>query len=130
MTKPPQHVRIAKKADLAELSNIRRSVVGFLRQHNAADDLVDDLSLVVSELASNVIEHTDSDTILVVVERTASDWVIDVADAESIPGLDDLSAPDPSMITGRGLFVVQSLVDSMKIVDEGGSFVVRCRRSV
>ena len=52
-------------ADTAELSEIRRRVRAYVTDAGGGDDIADDLELVVSELATNVIEHTTSPTLTV-----------------------------------------------------------------
>ena len=61
------------------------------------------------------------------VSRTPSDWVVDVADVGDLSILDDVALPAMSQPTGRGLFVVSSIVDEIKIVENGASYLIRCR---
>lgn len=97
---------------------------------NAGGDsgIADDLELVVSELATNVIEHTSSSTITVAIERTRTAWVIEVADVEDTSLLDDVSLPPATSLTGRGLFVVRSLVDTLEVIETATAFAMRCMR--
>lgn len=101
-----------------------------MQARGAAPDLVDDFELAVSELATNVLRHTDSDSIGVAVRRIGGDWVLDVADAERVPPLDSVELPAPSQITGRGLFVVISVMDNVGVATIDGTQVVRCIRSI
>lgn len=117
-------------ADTSQLSDIRRRVRDYVTAAGGDGDLADDFELVVSELATNVIEHTSSPTLRIRVERTPADWILDVSDVEDSHILDDVTLPDEREITGRGLFVVASLVDEVSIVDDGHRHAVRCRRAV
>ena len=121
-------LRLHVPAEASELSGIRRNV----RSHVAASgdhaEVADDLELVVSELATNVIEHTESPTLTITLERIDDDWVLEVSDVDDLDILDDVALPDPGEISGRGLFVVAALVDEIRIVDDGGRRALRCRR--
>ena len=121
-------LRLHVPADTSELSGIRRSVRRYVTESGGGDGVADDLELVVSELATNVLEHTDSHTLTIILERTGDDWVLDVADVDDLDILDNVSLPDQDQIAGRGLFVVASLVDDLRIVEDGGRCALRCRR--
>lgn len=124
------HVKIVAPARTEDLLTIRRTARRFVEALGADDDVADDLELVVSELTTNVIRHTDSTTITVVLRRTTTEWLLDVADAERLPPLDELPIPAPDDPTGRGLIVVQALVDRVELVDVDGRHVVRCVRAI
>ena len=53
--------------------------------------------------------------------------MVDVADVGDLSILDDVALPEMSQPTGRGLFVVSSIVDEIKIVEIGASYLIRCR---
>ncbi len=110
------------------LSSVRHTIREFLGRHAAAADLINDLELATSELATNVIRHTDSNSISLAIARIDRGWRLDVADAERIPALDRLVLPPPSQPTGRGLLVVAAVMDEVTIVDVDGICVIRCLR--
>jgi anti-sigma regulatory factor (Ser/Thr protein kinase) len=76
-----------------------------------------------------VIEHTTAATISVLMERDATGWTIQVAHVDDASMLDNLSLPDATSLTGRGLFVVSSLVDTLEVIDTDNVRAVRCVRS-
>ena len=123
-------LRAVLPASPEELGPVRAAVREFMKGHDATPDLVEDFELAVSELATNVIRHTDSDTISLVLTRRSTDWVLDVADAERVPPLDSIELPEPSQATGRGLFVVMSLMDHVGVTSVGDAQVVRCVRAI
>lgn len=123
-------LRVSSPASADELGPIRASVRDFMSGHGAGPELVDDFELAVSELATNVILHTDSDTISLVLRRDPDDWVLEVADAEGVPPLDSIELPEPSQASGRGLFVVMSLMDRVGLATVGDAHVVRCVRTI
>lgn len=123
-------LRVVLPASSDELGPIRASVREFMTGHDAAPDLVSDFELAVSELATNVIRHTEADTISLVLTRGSTEWVLDVADAERVPPLDSIRLPEPTQTTGRGLFVVMSLMDHVGVTTVDDAQVVRCVREI
>jgi len=117
-------------AEASQLSSIRRSVRSYVAARGGDAEVVDDLELVVSELATNVIEHTESPTLTITLDRIDDDWVLEVSDVDDLDILDDVALPDAGELTGRGLFVVAALVDDIRIVDNAGQRALRCRRRV
>ncbi len=111
-----------------ELARIRSGVRAYIEEAGGESDVADDLELVVSELATNVIEHTSSKSITVVIERTGTGWIIEVADVEDTSLLDHISLPPATSLTGRGLFVVRSLVDTLEVIETATARAVRCMR--
>jgi anti-sigma regulatory factor (Ser/Thr protein kinase) len=110
------------------LSPIRRWVRGFMHDRGGSPEAIDDVELAASELATNVIRHTASPSISLRLGRAGDAWVLDVADAEGVPPLDGISPPPLSDPTGRGLIVVTSIMDEVRVVELAGGIVVRCVR--
>ena len=123
-------LRVVLPASPDELGPIRAAVREFMGGHDAPPELVDDFELAVSELATNVIRHTDADTMSMVLTRASGAWVLDVADAERVPPLDSIELPEPSRAAGRGLFIVMSLMDHVGVATVGDAQVVRCVRAI
>ena len=122
----PMMVRVPARP--AELSGVRSGVRAYVENSGGDSGIADDFELVVSELATNVIEHTSSNTITVVIERTRTAWVIEVADVQDTSLLDDVSLPPATSLTGRGLFVVRSLVDTLEVIETAAGCAMRCMR--
>jgi serine/threonine-protein kinase RsbW len=123
-------LRVTRPASADELGPIRTAVREFMSGRGAGPDLVDDFELAVSELATNVLRHTEAESISVVLTHTDRDWILDVADADRVPPLDSVVLPAPTQATGRGLFVVVSLMDTVGVATVDGAHVVRCVRSI
>ena len=121
-------LRLWTCADPRHIAWLRQHVRSFLDAYGASPDLVDDLELVVSELATNAIRHTDTDDLSVRVTGTDGHWTLDVADAEDLTALDDLTLPPPHVPDGRGLYIVAALVDEITTVETDGRWFIRCRR--
>ncbi|MET0908921.1 MAG: ATP-binding protein [Ilumatobacteraceae bacterium] len=120
-------LEIRAAADASELSGVRHRIRQFVEGEGGGAALAADLELVVSELATNVIEHTASTTLTVSISRTTDDWVVEVADVADLGILDHVVLPDQTQASGRGLFVVESIVDAIAIVENGDSYAIRCR---
>ena len=125
-----RELEIRASADPSVLSGVRSRIRQFVEGAGGGSDLAADLELVVSELATNVIEHTRSPTLTVSISRTSEDWMVAVSDVTDLGILDDVALPDQTQASGRGLFVVESIVDDIAIVEMGESYAIRCRIGV
>ena len=74
----PMNVRVAARSE--ELAGLRRAIRSYVESAGGDETTTDDLELVVSELATNVLDHTTSPSISIVIARTSEGWVIEVAD--------------------------------------------------
>ncbi len=75
-------------------------------------DLLDVAVLLVSELATNAVEHAHSD-FTVAIDATADGARLSVSD--SGPGQPVLRVPEPTALSGRGLHTVELLSESWGI---------------
>jgi len=117
-------------SDPAMIATLRHQIADIARESGAADGIVDDLQLAASELATNVVQHTDASTIRMVLRRDPTEWVLVVDDAEGLSELDPTTVPDPTALTGRGLFIVQAIMDDVRIVGDGHRRRVRCAKRI
>ncbi len=88
------------------------------------DHLVDDMSVVVSELATNAVRHAGT-PFAIRVEGRPDDILLSVRDGDrSVPAM---HPPDLWRASGRGLLLVQALSGDWGIsVDGGGKSVWAC----
>ena len=93
---------------------------------------IETAALVISELASNIIEHGDGGSFDVVIELLELDrWRVGV---ECALGAAGLQLPDPQVWSvassdrpsGRGLGIVRALSDSVSVVAEHGRLSIGC----
>jgi serine/threonine-protein kinase RsbW len=110
----------------SELRSIRAQVRAFVSTHDGSEETADDIELAVSELATNVMQHSAADAVTVAMERLDGRWLVDVYDADEIPPLDEVSAPPTDSITGRGLFIVQAVMDDVSILHVDERTIIRC----
>ncbi|PJN41865.1 ATP-binding protein [Streptomyces sp. CB02959] len=100
----------------------RRRVGALLREWDAAQQVRDDVELVVTELFTNAVRHTDSEKVGCELAVVGAHIRIEITDE----GGPDLSAPHAQPGTldqegGRGLFLVGALSDSWGTrPDDGG----------
>ena len=91
--------------DADELSAARQFVVDILRAWKL-DHLVEDAAIVVSELATNAILHARTDYV-VTVSALVGTVRISVRDSSlHLPAVRD---PEPTIVTGRGLILVDTI---------------------
>lgn len=110
----------------AELSSLRQRVADAAAALGASDDVIEDFRLVVSELATNVIRHDDAAVLTVAFRRSDKGWVLDVSNAEHLADLDSIPIPDPDVFDGRGLVIVQAVMDQVQLVEINGEQHIRC----
>ena len=112
----------------------RQFVSHTLRAHGAADNVISDYALVVSELATNIIEHGDGSNLVIFLDVADPDWwgmeVVGGASTASSRILEPSSwtvaaVDEPS---GRGLGIVRHLMDEIVLDASDGQFSVRCCR--
>lgn len=123
----PQHDgRLTVESNVSNLGRLREHVALSARETGASDDIVEQLQLVVSELATNAMKYHDADTLTVAVHGDGSSWTIDVSNADGLADIEAPSLPDPSALCGRGLFLVDAVMDRVELVDVAGRLHVRC----
>ena len=112
----------------------RQFVTHTLRAHGAANSVISDYALVVSELATNIIEHGDGSDLVIFLDVADPDWwgmeVVGGATSASNHVLEPASwtvaaADEPS---GRGLGIVRHLMDEIVTDTSDSQVSIRCRR--
>jgi anti-sigma regulatory factor (Ser/Thr protein kinase) len=120
-------IRNAPTAPAAARRYVRETLEGSPR------DVVDAVTLMVSELATNCVRHANTDFTLS-IEQTGRQVRVDIADTGT--GRVTRRDPEPADVSGRGLCIVERLSDTWGVrecVDgEGKSvwFMLNLRGSV
>lgn len=123
---------ITADADLALLKPIRNHVKKVARSLGADEDTIGDFELAVSELVTNVIEHTDDESITMIFQSENDQWILDVSGADDLDDPGDLrgSRPSTTALDGRGLFITQAVMDSVELVDIEQRRYIRCIKAI
>jgi anti-sigma regulatory factor (Ser/Thr protein kinase) len=117
-------------ADVSQLGHLRAAVARLARQSGAPSDVSETFELVISELATNIIQHTTNKTVTIAFERTATDWQLLVSGADELVLSEPRGVPDPAELTGRGLFIVEAVMDRVELVMVEGAPHVRCIKHI
>lgn len=147
---PPRRLALDLPAVHAAVRQARNAVRTFAKFDGMTADECEHLTLVVAELLSNAVDHgggqgaveladrTDDVRMLLDLELTAEHWIVTVRDegegdaAKLAPKLADDDEPDLLDDRGRGLFLMQQMVDELTVgprKDRGG-LVVRATKRV
>ncbi|MFT4864416.1 MAG: anti-sigma regulatory factor (Ser/Thr protein kinase) [Ilumatobacter sp.] len=113
-------------ADVSQLGRLRTAVVRLARQSGAPDNVAETFELAVSELVTNVIQHTTGETVTISFGRADNGWQLLVSDADELELSEPRVTPDPTQLAGRGLFIVESMMDLVELVVIDGRQHVRC----
>lgn len=106
---PLRRTAFTLAADEVSVSQARHRLLKHLRTWGIDQDSCDTAVLVVSELFTNAVVHTDTDTIECTVEATPDQLQIQVADrgtGHSIPSPQHTGSQDEG---GRGLTLVEAV---------------------
>lgn len=129
MTGSAAQIQFTVPADTSALGGIRLQLAVDAVDSGIDLDVVEELVLVASELASNVIRHTGDVDMTIRLLPVSDGWILDVSGADSmdhLPGAGGM--PDPMQQGGRGLVIVRAMMDGVDLVDEGGRRWVRCHK--
>ena len=107
----------------ASVRAARAYTTAALRKGNAEAAAIDDVALVVSELATNAVKHAG--TAFDVAVQTDGQIRVDVTD-ESPRRVPIARRVGPTSITGRGLRIVEALCDRWGVDVRDGHKVVWC----
>lgn len=127
MTDKTQRMRFPSSPD--QLSAVDRAVENWLREQKIPEDTITDLTLAVSELVNNAIEHgSENDPArMFTVELNSRQGEIEISVSDEGSGFDPDRLPDPLAeenhlkSSGRGLFIVKSLVDQVRFNFQPGA---------
>jgi serine/threonine-protein kinase RsbW len=100
------------------IAAVRMGVDASLEAIGVAEDLRMTICVLVSEACTNVVQHArTSEPYDLTVEADSARCVVTVADSGvGLPPVAlPLTAPDPTRLRGRGLYLMQTLADEMKL---------------
>lgn len=110
----------------------REAFDSWLRQTTTDVELLEDMSVVVSELVSNALDGAPTDEPDAEVRAEIDDRMLHLVVSNRLPdGVADIrhwDLDDPLRGGGRGLMIVRAYTDSLAVDSTGGAVQVRCTR--
>jgi anti-sigma regulatory factor (Ser/Thr protein kinase) len=107
-----------------DLGQVRHHVTDLVNRW--IPDRVDDAVLAVHEVAANTIVHGGGVGLLR-VWATATELVFDVVDSKAERTVPTVTRPSADDLSGRGLWLAESLMDSLTVTSSPTSTTVRMR---
>jgi anti-sigma regulatory factor (Ser/Thr protein kinase) len=121
----PASLRLELAAELPSIGAARHTVSRFLALAAVEEEEAESLVLVTSELCTNAVEATSAACGQMVIGCRVDDRSVEVEVTNR--GEDfaaDISLPHPESTSGRGLFIVRSLMDRLMVRHHGGRTTV------
>lgn len=119
-------------ADPGSIGEARQAFITWLQQVSSDDELLQDMSVVISELASNALDGGDPGSPVAEVRADLDGDVLQLVVSNRLPdGVTDIrhwDLDDPLRGGGRGLMIVRAYTDSLAVDSTGGTVSVRCTR--
>ncbi len=109
----------------------RHAFQQWLGQWTTSTDDIEDLEVVISELASNAIAGSDGLDRPPTIRASVRGSELHLEVANPIPDGTDINhwdLDDPLRAGGRGLMIVRAFTDTMDIDSTAGGLTVRCTR--
>lgn len=126
-------LQLRVRATVDSVPTARHTLTNWLRELGIEGDVVDDLALAMTELVTNAVEASPSTASEVVIHAVfaSPDIHLEVADRGGgfTLGAHTFDEPGPQSIRGRGLPIVQALVDHVAVTRrKGETKVIATRR--
>jgi serine/threonine-protein kinase RsbW len=112
------------KPEPAELGPLRRRMGSWLRRHHLEEEEAASVVLAVNEAVANAIEHGGRGPADVLVDATMDDGALTIEIRDQGRWQDRPSEPD----RGRGLLLMQALMDEVEVERSSRGTLVRMRR--
>lgn len=126
-------VNMAVPFQAPSASMVRARLRSWLSERGFSGDTVDDARIVISELVGNSVRHAhplpDNDLIITWCVDEENALVISVSDGGSVTTPHTVDASIQA-VSGRGLSIVEALVDTWWIEEQRGRTTVHVRMSL
>lgn len=128
----PDRFAVRSIRGIGDLSDVRSEFGRWLRGLEVAADRIDDLLVVVSELAANAVRESAPGADLPTLTAQCDERQIELEVSNEVDvemhdrARSDWDLDDPLRTGGRGLLVVSALVDEVDVDVDGRRLSVRC----
>ena len=120
------------------LTDVDTFVEGYLREYGTSDSVVADIAISVSELVNNAIVHGNkiSEDAVVTVSVTRNGDSVTIAVTDEGGGFNPQEIDDPlkeenlMKEVGRGIFIVESLMDKVEITPTDNGTTVSISKKI
>ena len=129
---------ITTPSSLEYLTNIDDFIEGILRGYGTDESIIADIAISVSELVNNSVSHgnqaSENKTVSVSIDRKGDDVSITIQDQGTGFDPDAISNPldEANLLkdTGRGIFIVKSLMDKIEVKTTAGGTSITITKSI
>jgi serine/threonine-protein kinase RsbW len=132
----PHRLRLRMSCDVSAVPGIAQEVRNFLIQQGCTEKDVNDCELALVEACNNAVLYAGSNSARceVGIEAICGLEGIELRVTDHTPGLvwpERASLPEPTSERGRGLFIIQRIMDSTRYLRDpsGNTLVLQKRRS-
>ena len=130
---PPSRLDFRVAPDPTHLLRSRERVRDYLRHHCASEDAVDQVVLAIDEACTNAVRHSGTmEDLEVELGFTDGELVVEVRDhgrGFDTTRFDPRRVPDPLANEGRGLYLMQRLMDDLELRSDEGLVVRMVKRA-
>ncbi len=132
-TSQPPSLRLELSCDFAEVRGAAHTVHGYLAKQGCSDGELMDCEFALVEACNNAIKYADEAgrKQSVLVEARCDAEAIELQVSDHTPGFDwpeKVSLPDAESEHGRGVYLIQTLMDSAQYSRGPGGNVLRLRK--
>ena len=114
------------------IKSVREAFDSWLRRATTDPELLEDMSVVISELVSNALDGAPPDEpdaeIRAEIDERVLHLVVSNRLADGVANIRHWDLEDPLRGGGRGLMIVRAYTDSVAVDSTGGAVRVRCTR--
>jgi serine/threonine-protein kinase RsbW len=120
------------------LTDVDVFIEGILRGYGADESVIADVAISVSELVNNAINHGNKSSevkcVRVTIKRNGKEISITILDEGEGFNPDEIDDPlaDENLLkeAGRGIFIVKSLMDGVRINQQNGGTSITITKSI
>ena len=120
------------------LNDVDVFIEGILRGYGADESVIADVAISVSELVNNAINHgnksSEAKSVKVTISRNGKNISITILDEGEGFNPEEIEDPlaDENLLkeAGRGIFIVKSLMDGVKIDQQNGGTAITITKSI